>query len=135
MAQDPNQTTNNQSSAQGGADPLDQLEQMIKQAQSKSQTAQPSQAGGVPQSLEEDSTEEDQKKMDEINQLKKQKAQEDEVLIAKQKELMKQVVAESPQTQKRKEAKKEQEQMEDELSTAEGYEIKQLTRTKIKKPA
>lgn len=134
MAQDPNQTTNNQSSAQGGADPPDQLEQMIKQAQSKSQTAQPSQAGGVPQSLEEDSTEENQKKMDEINQLKEQKAEEEKVLIAKQKELMKQVVAESPQTQKREEAKKEQEQEQDDLTSAEGYEIKQLSRIKIQKP-
>ena len=132
------------------ANPLDKLEELIKNAQQNAPAGgqagaspampgmptmpgAPRAASGEPAPLSpEQQVQEDEKQLEKIEALKAQKAEEEKVLIQQRQEMIKQTVAESPQTGKREQVKQEKLE-EEQQSNPGGYEIKQLSHMKIKK--
>jgi len=143
MTKNSNQPSSQNQAPTNGDDtsnPLDQLEELIKKAQSSSgastsdlSSAETLQTPGENESQTPEQAELDaQQQMREISKLKEQKAEEEKLLIAQQQELMRQTVVNSSQTQKRNEAAAQE--AKERQSPTDGFEIKQLTHTKIKKP-
>lgn len=129
-------TQPNSSGDASGANPLDQLEELIKSAQSRAGQApdgggQPAQ-GINPDEEAQQLAEEEKRKLEQIEQMKIQKAEEEKELVLQQQQLIQQNVTESVQAKNRAIAKEEEAQ--DREPIADSFLIRQLDHKKIKKP-
>jgi|GEM_PF-4529882 hypothetical protein len=125
------------SSSPSGSNPLDQLEELIKNAQSRA--GQPSGDGeqfpvqGVnPDEEAQQLAEEEKQKLEQIEQMKMQKAEEEKKLVLQQQQLIQQNATESVQAKNRATAKEEE--AKDREPIADSFLIRQLDHIKIKKP-
>lgn len=144
MTQDPTSDFQNTPLAQpssdngaSGANPLDQLEELIKSAQSRA-GGQASDGGEQPlQDVNPDEeaqqqAEEEKQKLEQIEQMKLQKAEEEKELVLQQQQLIQQNSTESVQAKNRAIAKDEEAKEREPI--ADSFLIRQLDHIKIKKP-
>ncbi len=138
---DPQNTSTTQPNLAGnaaGSNPLDQLEELIKSAQSRAGQAPDGEEGGQPaQGVNPDAeaqqlAEEEKQKLEQIEQMKLQKAEEEKELVLQQQQLIQQNATESVQAKNRAIAKEEEAQ--DREPIADSFLIRQLDHKKIKKP-
>ncbi len=126
----------NPSNGASGANPLDQLEELIKSAQSRA--GQSSDGGeqlsqGVnPEEEAQQLAEEEKQKLEQIEQMKLQKAEEEKKLVLQQQQLIQQNATESVQAKNRAIAKDEEAKEREPI--ADSFLIRQLDHIKIKKP-
>jgi hypothetical protein len=121
------------------SNPLDKLEELIKSTQqsvsttSRPGSSTPATLPAVAASFPDQQAQSDADDFERINQLKQQQGEKDQVLVARQQEIIRQTVQESPQTQVRQQAKQADSDQSQQAGVADGMQIRQLQHTTIKK--
>ena len=132
MSQPPTQSSQPQLSAGNQSNPLDQLEELIKNAQSKSGKAAGDEKATSPEApTPEQQVQDNKQQLEKIEQLKAQKAQEEQQLVIEQQQLIQQEVTGSDQSHLREEIKAEE--IAQRQPPPEGMQIRQLDHIKIQK--